>query len=120
MEESNTANILLRMSSKLAPDDNSTVGGSSIEEESFLKGNLVDYIRTLVRTEANQVRVDSSKCSSDTTDKEKTDGSDEASDSGCFDENYDDDDAKDKESVVDLDGLRYRREKCFFQLKLSS
>lgn len=90
-------------------EDNSECFASGSDEIS-LKGNLVDYIRTLVRNEANWNG--SSNGSSDTTDKEKQGSeSDFASDSD--DESQQKSHEKD-ESIIDLNGLRYELyTKCF-------
>ena len=72
-------------------------------DEIGFKGDIVDYIRTLVRSEANWTV--SSNGSSDTTDKEKQGSeSDFASDSD--DESQQKSHEKD-ESIIDLNGLRY-------------
>ena len=103
VEESNTANILLCLSSKVTPED--MVTGAIVENKDYLNGNLVDQIRSIVRSEAIHERYGSSKCSSDTTDKEKTGESDFGSDSEPDDE-INPKTSKD-ESIIDLDNLKY-------------
>lgn len=57
MEESNTANILLNMSSKSHPEPQMEPSSSSMTGvDEIWKGNLVEHIRNMVRTEANEGR----------------------------------------------------------------
>ena len=92
MEESNTANILLCMSSMTAPNK---ADGSNMIEEDLLKGNLVDYIRNTVRAEAIKER------GSKLSDKDNSFDSDNCSEI----ENFDDSSEKHNDDS-NLEGLR--------------
>ena len=100
MEESHTANILLCMSNRSKPDG---IEGSLPEDKEYLKGNLVDYIRDLVKSEASQK-------GSNFGNKEKLSEHDDGSDS-----EYDDNDAKQSNSIH-VDDLRKERNRMHAKL----
>lgn len=143
MEESNTANILLCLGSSSQqgtvndPTSTSSSGTSTITQMTappeIWKGNLVEYIRNMVRSEANINKIidqvgptdTSSKTSSDSgdtkTDKEKVDSnSDFGSDNeeGEFDPEQEVEKAPDHLGIkdVDTDGLRRERNRMHAKL----
>lgn len=147
MEESNTANILLCLGGSVQQEPegdklnlkltSSSAAAPIAAPPEIWKGNLVEYIRNVVRTEAVQGRNleqatapdTSSKTSSDNgdakTDKERTDSnSDIGSDNGFEDAEFAPEQVLDKLPCelgssgknVDMDGLRKERNRMHAKL----
>lgn len=147
MEESNTANILLCLGGSVQQEPendklnlkltSSSAAAPIAAPPEIWKGNLVEYIRNVVRTEAVQGRNleqatapdTSSKTSSDNgdakTDKERTDSnSDIGSDNGFEDAEFAPEQGLDKLPCelgsggknVDMDGLRKERNRMHAKL----